>query len=541
MSLPRPVLTSLVLIASAAPALAQSNAVPGQDVQLSNVQSMTAVGRTGTFPNGMNGCAMSTTACNPGTVQIPWVQAMAPDHPFISFIVARQNGDRFIQISDRSYIKHGFLATNSPGCGTCQNPGTGSKLGINCGDTYGVGNNGDNFWLGPADELDPWLGIWTVQCSHFDKGEPPVAAPFDCDGNRSLTQTQATALGPVGHRVHLADADLTVAGSQFFYQGMYLIKGEAEANRGNNLASRQMNVAFTGTNWSFATVGGQIAGTILNRWTGATVNSSTNGGDDGRVYVAVKVTNPAPGTWHYEYAVHNRDNARGVGAVHLPIAPCASATNFFFHDVDTNPGNDWTATRTPTEVVFSTGTDPLRWNSFYNFAFDSDTPPAAGSAQIDEFFAGTGAPSFPVATTGPLSLPFASYGTGTPGCSGAHTICGLGAPQVGNAAFALHTDNGPPSSLGLLLLADVSSPGVDPFNLGVTLLVDLFASGTVLAGDINVDALGNADVPLPVPGDPGLAGLTINGQGLFGWLSGPCSPSPANLSSTNGIAITFLP
>ena len=41
-----------------------------------------------------------------------------------------------------------------------QMSGTGSLMGVNCSDTYGAGNNGDRNWLGPATELDPWLGTW---------------------------------------------------------------------------------------------------------------------------------------------------------------------------------------------------------------------------------------------------------------------------------------------------------------------------------------------------------------------------------------------
>ena len=33
---------------------------------------------------------------------------------------------------------------------------------------------------------------------------------------------------------------------------------------------------------------------------------------DGRVFVGVRVTGPVQGRYHYEYAVHNRDNRRGL-------------------------------------------------------------------------------------------------------------------------------------------------------------------------------------------------------------------------------------
>ena len=54
-------------------------------------------------------------------------------------------------------------------------------------------------------------------------------------------------------------------------------------------------------------------GTVLNRWTGAEIGSNTNGDDDGRVYVGITATDLGTGMFHYEYAIHNRDNLRGIG------------------------------------------------------------------------------------------------------------------------------------------------------------------------------------------------------------------------------------
>src|SRR5262249_55853311 len=165
-------------------------------------------------------------------------------HPFISFIIVRAKDGRFEQISDQSYVKHGFFALSNSLCSTCS-PTDGSVLGIGCSDTYDVSNNGDNYWLGPPEEIDSWLGTWTAACSHFDKGEPPKNPPQDCDSVRSLTSSQANNLGPVGHRIHVADADFNVPGATFYFQGMYTITGEPEATRDDNLGSRPFTV-----NWN---------------------------------------------------------------------------------------------------------------------------------------------------------------------------------------------------------------------------------------------------------------------------------------------------
>src|SRR5262249_26389366 len=151
---------------------------------------------------------------------------------------------------------------------------------------------------GGADEIDPWLGIWNPFCSQFDRGEPPVAPPNDCDGRRSLTQGQSDNLGPVGHRVHVTDEALNHPEATFYFQGMYIIAGEAELVRDNNLGSRLCVPAWSGSRWNITVPSSSnplTYGSILQRWSGATIASTTNGVDDGRVYVAAKVTGPDQG------------------------------------------------------------------------------------------------------------------------------------------------------------------------------------------------------------------------------------------------------
>src|SRR5262245_39778279 len=101
---------ALMMVAAGGAAHAQSNVVPGQDVQLALMSSLRSLGRVGTYPDGVTGLAISTTACNPGTVKIPWFapegNPMDARHPFICPLLARELNGRFEQISDRSYVKH---------------------------------------------------------------------------------------------------------------------------------------------------------------------------------------------------------------------------------------------------------------------------------------------------------------------------------------------------------------------------------------------------------------------------------------------------
>jgi hypothetical protein len=403
-------------------ALAQSNAVPGLDGRLDVVDNFTYQGRRGAaYPNGESGFAMLNTMCNPGTVNIPWQAAMQPNHPKFGFIAVRESNGRMEQISDRSYCKHAFTSTNFSGtCGTCQNPGTGSLMGVHCSDTYGVGNNADRNWLGPAPELDPWLGTWNPVGSYFDQGDPNVGPPNNNDGVRSASYS---GTDPVKNRVAIKDSDLLVPGARYFY-GIHLMhQGEAVANRGDNLASRGFNPTWTGSSWNTPNNGvGQVWGSILQHWQGASLDSGGNGNDDGRFFVAVKVTPLGGGQYHYEYAVHNVDNSRGGASFRVPTSASAVVTNFTFGDIDDNTLNDWTAAHSGTEVVFTApGTNPLDWNTIYNFGFDCNVAPGGGAVILDEARIGAGALSVTVLSQIPGGMPVAMATNIGHGCGG--TAC----------------------------------------------------------------------------------------------------------------------
>lgn len=377
-------LVTLALVASASPAFAQSNVVPGRDAQLFSLNGMSMMGRTGAFPTGRNGLSMSTTVCNVGTGTIPWQAPMAEEHPMISFILVREQGGRLEQISDYSYVKHGFFSTNSNGCGSCAG-GPPSLLGLGCSDTYSTNNNGNRYYLGPPSEIDPWLGTWASTCSHFDRGEPAVNPPNDCDGSRSLTQSQTNAMGPTTHRMIVSDADLDSGGSYAYYSA-YVIKGEAESVRTNNIGWRGVNPSWNGgqNRWNFSSSSSLAHGSVLDFWSGATVSSGDNAGFDGRVYGASTAGAQGGCDYHYEYAFHNRDNVGGVDAIRIPLAPGTLVSGFGFRDVDGDALNDWTAAVVGNELVVSGGSNPLNWNVIYNIWFDASAAPASGSLTLEQ-------------------------------------------------------------------------------------------------------------------------------------------------------------
>jgi hypothetical protein len=407
------------------PLVAQSNTVVGLDGRLTVVDNLTYYGRRGpAHPNGEIGTAMLYTMCNPGSVNIPWFAPMQPDHPMFAFLVARVHNDKIEQINDWSFVKHAFASATSNGaCGTCQNPGTSSLMGINCSDTYGASTNASRTYLGPPEEIDPWLNEWPPVGSYFDIGDPSQAGyPAPADGVRSLSQS---IFDSVDNRVTIDEIDLTTAGASYYYGMQMLHRGEALANRGDNLAHRGMDPSFDGSSWSFPNNSeAQAYGSVLDRWSGATVDSASNGLDDGRFYVASKATSLGGGHYHYEYAVHNVDNSRGGGSFRVPIDTGATASNYTFGDLDIDDGNDWSVAQIGNEVVFTAASsNPLEWNTIYNFGFDADFAPGSTTCAIDEHRPGAGASFVNVAVTGPSGATFAVVTSVGTGCGGSGVVC----------------------------------------------------------------------------------------------------------------------
>lgn len=479
---------SLLLPAIASAVAAQSNTVAGLDGRLTQVDSLTYYGRRGSaYPNGEIGMAMLNEMCNPGTVVIPWQAAMQPNHPKFGFLIVRVANDRLEQISDRSYCKHAFTSTNYSGsCGSCVNPGTGSVMGIHCSDTYGAGNNADRNWLGPADEIDPWLGTWNPVGSYFDQGDPNVGAPGNNDGVRSPSYSGSDN---VKNRVTVQEQDLLTPNAQYFYGIHLLHQGEAVANRGDNLASRGFNPTYNGSSWSLNNNSvGQAYGTILQRWPGASVDSGQNGNDDGRFFVAVKVTPIGGGQYHYEYAVHNVDNSRGGATFRVPIDAAATASNFTFGDIDTNTLNDWTAARVGNEVVFTApATNPLNWNTIYNFGFDADRAPGASAVVLDEARIGPGQLSVVVMSSAPGGTPAATVSAigsncGTSNCDSSFYEWFTGtAMDLGGTSLAMTLANG-------------------QYQIGTSSGAMVPAAGTNLNLGDDAETTITLPFPLPIPG-----------------------------------------
>ncbi len=510
----------------ATPVAAQSNVIPGTDVSLGILSDLTMVGRQGNYPAGMNALAMATTSCNKGSVDVPWLAPMQENHPMMAFMVVRYDpGGRIMQVSDYSAVKHGFFALANSQCDSCTvNPfgHNGLFLGVGCSDTYSVSNNSNNYYLAPAEEIDPWLGEWEATCSFFDAGTNPTPQT-ECDGVRSFSSSQANNLGPLGQRVRVPDAALIPGpGTQFAYGSYYVIRGEPEARRGNNLGYRTFNPSWTGSNWNFIPTGNLTYASVLELWPGARLESATNGNDDGRVFVSSHVTGPdAQGVYHYEFAVHNRDNFRGVGELRIPLCASADATGFGFRDVDLDVGNNWSFTRVGDELVVSTGNNPLRWNSIYNFWFDSTAAPTDGAVSLGQFFPGAGAASFNVAGDVPGTV--FDYDLG-PGCAASGvppTIAANGQATLGNSGFRIEAGGFGLNFPSVVLFASTQSAAL-PIGQGCVLYLGGALGPQVIQVSSGIAGSGGEfSFPAPIPANTALEGVDLAFQAISIDLVGP--------------------
>lgn len=518
----------------AAPLLAQSGSVAGTDIRLFDVGSPTVYGRRGAaYPNGEIAMAVGHSMCNTGTVHLPWLGwvggsssgVMLDTYPKIAFLVARESGGRMVQVSNKAHLKHSRVAYNFSGgpCGTCQT-GPSATFRIGCYDVYSTGFNANQYNLGPTDEIDPWLGSWNPLGSYFDRGDPAVAGAAATDSIQSLA---VSGWDVFKNRMLVREAELAVAGATFYGQAQVVAKGEPGGNRANNLATRQLGITWNGASWS-ATLGAAAAvpGSVLQRWTGASVSTGRNGLDDGHFVVGVKVTGPVNGLWHYEYAVHNQDNTRGGAAVRIPICPTSRVLAAGFRDIDADALNQWTVSQTGSELAFlAAANNPLDWNTIYNVWFDSDAAPVAGSLSIDQARVGPGALTVAVATQVPglLLNEYLGSGCGSP----APTLFANGSPLSPNPAYALQAQVAPAS---FVVFGFAGQAANVPLGSGCTLFVD--NSQMIATHLVQANAAGVASYGLPVPGGLALTGFASQ---AFEFVAG--GPIASLLAASNGLRI----
>ena len=380
----------------------------GPDVIVGDLLTPQSYGSVGTIA----AFALGTTSCNIGTQTLQWVSNTSM-HPVIQQSLYRLKDGRFEHIG-QSWLKHGFTALAQSLCATCQNPGTGSLLGVNCSDPYTASLNGSQSGLGPKTEVNASTGAFTY---------PPANPAYS---------------GVIARRLQVAHADLDPAlnaSALYFGEGHYVTPDDAAAgNKNNNASYRAINVTQGGaTPYSVAYAPGAITQRqrpAVRAWQDSDASVTLTNVDvanDGRIIVAFKSTALGGGNFSYEYAIQNLNSHRSVRGITIPVTAGAPITNIGFHDVpyhSSEPftgatgaytGVDWTGQVVGNAVVWNTElysvnqrANALRWGTTYNFRFESTGFP--GDMVLELFRPGT-----PTTVTAPSTMPaFAISPVGTP-------------------------------------------------------------------------------------------------------------------------------
>jgi hypothetical protein len=358
---------------------------PDLDVTLGELYGITSQGHIGTHPTGTAGLSAATTSCNTGNVRVPWDAPMAETHPLIGLALFRIDSDGILEMIGQNWLKHGFLALANDQCNLgCEGCG-GNVLCIGCSDTYSAGNNGSRHYLGPRWEVNPFTAEWEACGSHFD------GVPVDCERSHF-----DTGHDPVDHRLEVYDGDLANPGATYFYEGVYYVADDTRPE--NSCGWRECTMSWSGSNWSFSTVGGGLAPTprpFAETWGDEHVTKDL-ADDDGAIILATQVTDLGGGTWHYEYALYNWYSERGVRSFAVPVGG-VNISHPSFHDIDQDPGNDWDVTIADGAITWSTddyATDPdahaLFFQTLFNFRFDADQAPTDGAVALGIFKPGSG-------------------------------------------------------------------------------------------------------------------------------------------------------
>jgi hypothetical protein len=410
--------------------------VHGPDIIVGDLPDMLQVGNAGS----QVGLGVATTSCNNGDQPVNFLALPNTDHPFFPQNFYRMSGGtdntaRFEKIG-QAWIKHTFGADEGDdcnlGCNT-NNCTQFSQLCPGCSDPYLADENGWYDLLGSRAWVNPFTGAM-----------PSTAA--DHSGH---------VHDGVSHRVRVNIDDLNTTlntGATYFAEAAYLDPLEytwcqahpGQCNMYNNASYRQFSVTGI-TDFTFSPVGQtQRMQPAIMAWTGATINQvQPDPGNDGISFVGYKVTSPAPGVYHYEYAVYNYNLDRSIQSFSVPLGAGANLSNIGFHAPPQEPGwaNDgtfnnqgysstpWAVTQASDSITWNSETfaqnqnaNAIRFGTLYNFRFDADQPPQGANATVGFFKTGSpmtvgiqapGGGGTPTPTPSPSASPTATA-TSTP-------------------------------------------------------------------------------------------------------------------------------
>lgn len=387
------------------------------------------------------GYSIGTNSCNIGSLPVDWCDetsgcrtttdvyhtsapATVSDHSVIGQGLYRLKDGRFEQIGV-SFLKHGFVSTNSPDTACVWNdqgspntscvqpPAGGDQLGVGCTDFYSSGLNGGRP-LGRRSD---------VNVADADHPANPAGGETNDDYDQRIV-------------VQEDDLDPTLnSGALYWVEGQYVVRDDARSgpnpppmsgpgvegaihpwlgeNGLNNASYRQvtvdsapaLNMAMTGPTvretaaiFAWQAVDPDVEIVNVDRQTlfaGDQRDPPLTGfyADHWileRFHAARRVTNTGAGPtpYHYEYAIHNMNSTSSAKGFSVEFPGATTFAGAGFHDIDHHSGepydtSDWTidtdgpnGTITWTAVDAAANTNALRWGTTFTFWFDSSSAPS---------------------------------------------------------------------------------------------------------------------------------------------------------------------
>jgi hypothetical protein len=347
----------------------------------------------GTEPGtGLIKVAPSATLRNESLADVPWVGQFdtLPDYPYSPrdqhpFLVWNmyEISDGRIRMMAGSGVKHAFFSINVGA--QCQNCGSGNVLWPQCEDTYSSGNNDTSTYQGPRSEIDASEGLWDNCNSFFDP---------DCTGS----QTQYS--GQWLNRLLIDPARFQQPDTRYFIDAWYVVRHDVDI--WNTMGYREINPTPSGTGWLMNPSPAFNQGPTVSEWVPANpgdpmqdhdvieVASDTPGSPypdsmpQGHLRLLVKVTEPQPGRYRYNYALQNYDFDRALEGFQLSLPDGAEVFDIHFADVDDNDANNWEVAATNGLVEFrAPAGNALEWFTLFNFEVETDAAPVTSEVTLN--------------------------------------------------------------------------------------------------------------------------------------------------------------
>jgi hypothetical protein len=329
---------------------------------------------------GVRGYALGSSTCNIGDQNLLWTNGGTPA---LAMNAYRLHNGRLVQIG-LGNCKTACCAAAGSGCGNCNGAG-GSVLGAGCRDVYGAGFNGIQSNLAPRSAINAYSGA----IGSFPRTNGDV----------------------IFRRLQIAQADMsttTYPGSLYFVEGQYIASDDAPAGNALNNASHKRVIPSQST-FDLAMTGPMVQHIpAIQAWRdhGAGANTpdptvsifTVDVPEEGRYWVATKVTQLEENRYLYDYAIFNLNSDRAGGSFSVPVPANVKATAIGFHDVDYHSGEpydltDWSSAiadgaltwSSPQTFAQNPNSNALRWGTMYNFWFEANTAPVTGQVTLGLF------------------------------------------------------------------------------------------------------------------------------------------------------------